>query len=191
MRKQKVYCYNKKGNFVSEHKSVTDAANATDTNPPAIHRCLNIKNYTAGGFYWRTFKRKNIAVPPVVVFQYDQDGKLINEYENIDIAVEKTGIKRSYIGSSLNSKKPKKTSGFYFSHKKYTKLELPKKINKYKLVKNNVEKGFPTIESAADFLGVTKQAVQRALASEKQTKGYSVLKLNRSELKAEKEKEET
>lgn len=189
MRKQRVYCYNKNGEFVEEYRSVTDAANATNTNPPAIHRCLNIKNYTAGDYYWRTFKRKVISVPPVIVHQYDENGKFLNTFSDINEAVKETGIKRSYIGSSLNSKKPKKTGNYYFSHKEHEFLPLPVKNNKYKITKEGFEKKFPTIEDAAKYLGVTKQAVQRALATEKQSKGYKVKKLTRQEIREEKEGE--
>lgn len=185
MRKTTVYAYDKHGKYIQEYRSVTAGAEAHDTNPPAIQRCFNQKNYTAGGVYWRRFKRKVISVPPAAVAQYDINGNLVATFYDVDEAVEKTGIKRSYIGSSLNSEKPKKTQDFYFRKYSLTKnpngpsktLSLKEKENKYQAFNTKESVNFKTIQEAANHLSVSKQAVQQALKSKGKCKGFYIKRI--------------
>lgn len=52
----KVYQFTKEGEFVKEYPSITSAFENTKINITSIHRCINKKMHTAGGFKWSLTK---------------------------------------------------------------------------------------------------------------------------------------
>lgn len=249
MRKRTIYAYDENGNSVGEFESMTEAANETGTNQPAIHRCLKNKSYKAGGLYWRggelyimkgedvvdRFESiedaseeigmsvkdivrlalkgeeidyliggeeetvvfeilpspKTIDVPKVIVHQYDADGQYLATFGDSNEAADELGIDKIYINKSIKSKsscrsttefdEEGKALRYYFSHDRKQKLKIPQKPDKYKIISGSKQMKFKRMSDIADMLGVTTQAVQRAISNGGTCSGYFIEKIKKSE----------
>ena len=82
-----VYQYDLNGTFLSEFKSVTEAANTVKQEPSAVCACCNGRGYTSGGFRWSYDKldklpeeKKNYKT--VAVLQCDLNDNVIKTWES-------------------------------------------------------------------------------------------------------------
>lgn len=100
------------GNLVAEYKSAKDAARRSGITAGNIGMCCKKKNKTAGGFVWRYKneydKEEQIHVLHTrrnrPVMQFDINGELICEFDNISLAEEATGVNRVSISACCRRK---------------------------------------------------------------------------------------
>ncbi|MFC2146872.1 NUMOD1 domain-containing DNA-binding protein, partial [Acidobacteriota bacterium] len=98
--------FTRKGKFLREYSSMSEAANLLGINPIVLSRCLKGKQKTAGGYQWRpandpSFKNGIVNIPPLEtnralklqpVVQYNMEGKFVKEYPSVKEAAEILGI---------------------------------------------------------------------------------------------------
>ena len=99
LKNVKVACYDLDGNFISEFDSIKLASDITKISESLISSCCKGKYKTAGGYQWKTVGSNKLITTienprshKIKVYQYDLNGKLIDEYESILDAERKTGI---------------------------------------------------------------------------------------------------
>lgn len=113
---------------IDEYKSVIDAANINNLNKSAIANCCRGISSIAGNFFWSynklskdeikelNYKNKKIVNYNKKIVQKDLQGKIIDIFDKIIDASNKTGIKQQHI-SACCSNKIKKTHNYIFEYK--------------------------------------------------------------------------
>lgn len=114
---RKVNQYDLKGNFLAEYNSLADAQEKTGIRKSTICNVCKLKGRTAGGYRWSyadeplVIKGKQQSGSRKQVCQYDKNLNLIQIFDSITEASEKTGITLSSI--SKVCKGQRKTAGGY------------------------------------------------------------------------------
>jgi hypothetical protein len=107
-----VYCFNKDKQLVAEYINIAEAANAVKISRSIIFQELNKDIKTlSGGFYWSKEKQlkqvknyKNNGKSKKV-YQYDLNGKFINQYKSTGEAARSLGLKSgNHIGECCRGK---------------------------------------------------------------------------------------
>ncbi len=119
---QKVYCYDKNGNLVTEFNSIKEAARKLNALADNIRACCNGRKKSCSGFQWSYKKVLNLGKYAIKeyngkscksVCQYDKNGKFLNRYDSIREASRVTNIPRQNISSCLCKKNNRKYAGGY------------------------------------------------------------------------------
>lgn len=127
--------FNSKGEYMKSYPSVAVAAKNENLSVGGIEKAIRGKRKTAGGFQWiRTLKDSPINdIDPVkepkkchtakAVYQLNDDGEILNEFESISKASKLTGISNHSIYSALNGTQ-KTAGGFYWLYKNIEEYEV-------------------------------------------------------------------
>lgn len=99
--------YDRDGNVIAVHKSVSEASLKTGISSGGITSVCNGVNKTAGGFIWRdagsplteqALTTTNTSSSTRAVLQMSIDGEVIKRYPSIALAAKDNGLKRSAVG---------------------------------------------------------------------------------------------
>jgi len=141
--KQRVAQYSANNELIEIFPSIVEAAFKTNCGVSGIGGCLNGTTVTHHGFIWRyvdretpPFKGKRINRPrkknywTIPIIQLDLIGNVVEEFQSIGEASEKTGIKAKYISLNLGGR-TKTGKGYLWKYKnKETKLYSSNKKEK-------------------------------------------------------------
>lgn len=107
-----VLCYDLNGSFIKQYESITEVSKTLNINPSSIIACCSGKINTSHGFTFR-FQEGNVEleIGPIKllkkkVYQYTEDGLLIDSYESITEASKKLSTSISTVFSSIKYNKP-------------------------------------------------------------------------------------
>lgn len=120
--KQKKICqYNLNGDLLQVYNSLKEAANETQINKSIICNVCNYKGKTAGGYIWRyygdDFVNKNKKTKSKKsVEQYDKNLVLLNVFDSITEAAEKTNTNLANISSVCKGRR-KTANGYIWKFK--------------------------------------------------------------------------
>lgn len=127
----KVYKYDSNGGYLKSYDSIAKAAAAHNVSSAAIYNSIKRK-IRAADFYWSyeqveklKLKESNHPGKYKVVYEYDLDGNLINEYNGTQPIAIKYGISNSVITRAIRAKY-KVLGKYYFSNVKYDKFVAQK-----------------------------------------------------------------
>lgn len=117
-----VIAYSLEGEFIKEYQSLSEASRDTNVNIFIIRQCLNKKMNRGGVYQWR--EKKNNYIPKTIapyqrkidpravsIEQYDLDNNLLNKFNSILEASNKTGVSRRSIMRVCNGEQ-KSSKGF-------------------------------------------------------------------------------
>lgn len=108
---REVLQYDLNGNYVCSYESIADAAKQCNVDRSLISACCRKKRWSGAGYQWRYandtapdnyIHEQKIQRP---VRQYDLHGVMLNEYESITLAYEKTQIHQSSISACCSGKR--------------------------------------------------------------------------------------
>jgi Zn finger protein HypA/HybF involved in hydrogenase expression len=115
--------YEKDGRFIASYSSMKEASIKSNSSYEGIKKCIHGNQLTCGGFIWKAEyirkKRKTPLKSCKKVFQYNIDGKLINEYISISSAADsilhtrKKGISKKQICKNISKCLHNKTKTSY------------------------------------------------------------------------------
>lgn len=129
----KVYQYSREGAFIKAWGSIIEAAESFDNKGSAatgITACCKYKMPACKGYIWRYFYRNPLGeVAPEHakrVYQYDINGELIGEYNQINEVMKTLNISKSRLGIISSCCKGKAVSGhgYFWSNTKYEKYPM-------------------------------------------------------------------
>lgn len=148
----KVYQYTRDGIFIKEWGSIIEASKFLNISQNGISYCCKKKIPASGNFIWRYFYKENLGetAPAHIkcVYQYDINGKLVNQFSKIRDAIKFLGVPKNKAGtiSSCCNGKYKSGFGYFWSFIRYDKYPIPdnlqiitkmrKQINKSKTTNN-------------------------------------------------------
>ncbi len=180
----KIYQYDLNGNLLEVFLGFWETGKALNIPRDNISDCANNHSKTCYGF---TFSKNLLSKeevikkitpaptkPPVTIYQYNKEGKLINTFIKYKDAVKNTGIKETTIEHCVEGRN-KTAKGFVFSKVKLSKEEILKryiknykKINlkyKIKLISkiDNKEYIFYGINEVAKFLNTNSTTILNIL----------------------------
>ena len=127
-KKKAVLQYDTQGKLLKKYPSIAEASRQTGTSLCGIVRCCKGANKQAGGFLWQYQSEiangKKLAQKPSdllkslrkrgkAVLQYDEKGKLLDEYLSAKEASSLTGISYCCIVRCCNGQLKKNTAGGY------------------------------------------------------------------------------
>ena len=132
-----IYQYDLSGNFIKEHLGMTIVAEEIGC---CIHslRAAYQQKRELKGFYWSKEKKDKLDLSEYrelkykVIYQFDLNGNLIKEWENIKSICSELNITKSNILSSLNKKTQAK--GYYFLRDKSKIFDILKSKEIYNIV---------------------------------------------------------
>lgn len=120
---KKIYCYDKKGNYIKQYNSIRQAARELKVLADNIKSCCNGKKKSCGGFQWSYNKLNNIGEyhkkeyiikKRIPIIQLDYNGNnIIAHYDSIREASRQTGIARRSIYDCLRKNPRRKHAGGY------------------------------------------------------------------------------
>lgn len=135
-----VYQYDKKGNFIAEYKSASEAIRQTGIT--SILSCCRGFTKSSGGYIWSyvkydqapQYKRNSHTV---VVYQYDLEGNFIQSFPSILEASIASGVKLANIRTCVQKNTQIRAGNFMWSREKVDSLPPYKK---------NHRKSFPVLQ---------------------------------------------
>lgn len=156
-----VYQFDLFGNYIAEYKSVRLAAQMTNLDQGHISACcLGIKSST-GGFRW-SYQRDNdfddnTRCTPVI--QYDLHGNIINKFNSVKEAVEKTNCSKSSILSCCQGLSCQNRGCVWrYKNDSFDKYPINKKYQPRMVYQFDMDYCFvneyPTLEEAGRISGV-------------------------------------
>ena len=164
-RKYKVEQYDMEGNFIEAYDSMNQAARAMNTYGSAIKDAVT-KGEPLYGYMW-------LFVEPGNIQQYDIDGKLITEYENVQQAEDATNIPKKYIRACLNGSQAR-AGGFIWRY-----ASDDKELN-CGIIQCNPDgtevRHWATMRDAEHALDLSRGSISRVINGERQTTGGFIWK---------------
>ena len=138
---KKIYQYNFDGELINIYSSAAEASSITGYNKDYISAACRKVYPSANGYIW-TYDDKETDIQVLInqvpvnnrtpVYQYNSDGKLVQEFASISEASQITGIDKTAISHAANEKNKILTAkGFFWSKEKETEENIAKKISKY------------------------------------------------------------
>ena len=172
------------GQFIAEYPSAHEAARQTKINYSDISACCREDNnkQRAGIYQWK-YKDSTKQITPILlqygkdikVYQFSIENILINEFNSLKEASEKTGIARSTICNCCNNKS-KTAGGYKWSYSKDIPQELKeskgqkKQIAQYDL-NNNLIKIYESITAANKETGISISNISEVCKGKRKTAG--------------------
>ena len=107
-----VLCYDLEGKFIKEYSSISEASRETNVHQYTIGQCIRGESLRGGNYQWK--KKENNNYPLQIskyikkknkgkkVIQYDKNNNIINIFDTILEASQKTGISRRSINRSCD-----------------------------------------------------------------------------------------
>jgi group I intron endonuclease len=132
--------------------------------------------FKKGGHPGKEFQKGLVPYNRKMVYQYDLEGKFINNYNSLKEAAQKNKISSSLLSLCCN-KKIKTAKGYQWRFKDENPANKIVKINcvavyQYDLDGNFIQK-FNNIKSAADYIGVKPSVISQCLSGKSHSsKGY-------------------
>jgi hypothetical protein len=115
---KRVQQYSKTGIFIKEFTSAEEASRKTQINACSIRACCRGIHKTAGIYQWKfADSDKEINAIGCIILQYSKDGVLLNVFESIADASNKTNITYQNIYSNIKGTS-KSAGGFVFKKEK-------------------------------------------------------------------------
>lgn len=112
---------------------------------------------------------KRLSYP---VYQYDLEGNFIAEYSTISEAAKTFGYDRDHsINKVINDSTRTLAYGYQWSKEKVAKMPIYKSQNKIAVRNINTGKVFSSIRSAAEWAGIDKEGIRRALNGTRKSAG--------------------
>lgn len=115
--------YDLMGQYVATYPSAHEAARQTNINYSSICACAREEIEQVKGYQWK-YTTSNKIIKQVIpkhiiktVYQFSQDGTLLNEYDNLTIASKTLNIAVSLISLAC-SHPTRKAGGYYWSYDK-------------------------------------------------------------------------
>lgn len=103
-RRISTFKYTLDGNYITEYKSITEAARLNNCLPTDISLCIRNKKHSTAGFMWKNFKIDNITSYKKIlqankteIFQFDLQNNFIKKWNSIPEAAESLGVCTSAI----------------------------------------------------------------------------------------------
>lgn len=109
--------FNSKMELIQKWPSIKTASDNLNISRASIKSCCNGKSRHAGFFIWRFENNLDLEYKyrENIILQLNDNGEIINEFNQIVVAAETLKISRNYIGIAL--KTGKKYYGFYWKYK--------------------------------------------------------------------------
>lgn len=179
---RKVQCFDENGKFIKEYPSIVEAALDTNTDSAKISAvCSHTPNrYFAGDYQW---KYSDDAIPikerqkqeTRIIYQFDKEGNLINQYNSITDAATKLQLDKSKICACCKGRQ-KTSGGFQWSYnKECPPVEYKKQrrcIQQYTL-EGTLLATYPTMTAAAQAVNGTVGGIGSVCQGKSKTyKGY-------------------
>lgn len=178
-----IYQFDLFGNIVKEWQSIKSITEHYQCNKDRITMCIKDKR-SFDNCYWSEFNKINIEEYRLssreAVFQYNENGLLLNSFKNVLEASQKLDLDKQAINSAIYEKH--KYSGYYFLH---SNCDINTVINNIKTrQQNNYVKVFRYLESGKfdlEYTSISEAARQnntstgniiRAIKSERLCSGY-------------------
>lgn len=177
-----VQCYNEDGKFIQEFSSITAAAEWANTPLEKIVSCCREPNrYFAGNFQWKYSDDTTAIISSrkkrksQIIYQFDLQGNLINQYNSITEAAQASHIDKSTICACCNGRQ--KTGGgyqwSYIDNLPALNLKHQKRVVEQYDLNGNYMATYPTISAAAKAVGATPGGVGAVCTGHSKTcKGY-------------------
>ncbi len=156
--------------FLNEFESIAEASRQTNVCKNGIR--LNLKNvYTqAGGYRWEygsPIKRPCYVKPDKAIIQLNENGEIINEWEQVKLAEEALGICHQTITSICKGSRPTTRTGLILRFKEgynpNEKIEQLPKIIVQVDENDNIIKEWLSVKAAAKDLNITPSTIFRYL----------------------------
>ncbi|MEB2775250.1 NUMOD1 domain-containing DNA-binding protein [Algoriphagus sp. D3-2-R+10] len=172
-RYKKIYQYNLDGNFLNEYKSILEASKKLNIKYYGISQ--NAKGYTKffENYIWSFVKMDKVQpVVKKIIYQYDFEGNLINQFESVKEASKFSGILGSNISHTLYGRADS-AGGFIWSFRN----DIPVKYN-YKFLyqydlDGNFIKEFKSISEASKETNILASSItQNAKRGSKSAGGF-------------------
>lgn len=172
---RKVYMYDLDGNYICEYESASEASRKVEgCLSTGIIGCCKGKQKRCGNYKFSYVKRdkidqydKPLSSRMRKVYQFDLNGKLIEEFKSLEEASFKTGTPRTGISSCLSGKY-KSSNGFIWSCCK-TAPFINTSVKRLEIVQFNSDKEkigeFVSCSEAERSLGLRKGAYKVIYAS--------------------------
>lgn len=113
----KVYQFDKLGNFIKEYKSITDASKQTNTDRVGIHKCINKKQATAGGYIWSAtlfIPNTDVEIKQKTIAVYDINNVYLTQFNSVlEASMKMFGDRNKVSGISHCLKNNTKTAYGY------------------------------------------------------------------------------
>lgn len=179
---RKVRCYDANGVFLQEYNSITEAAFDRNTDSAKISTvCSHVpQRYFAGDYQWRytddpTPVEKRQKQESHTIYQFDEQGNLINSYNSITDAAISLNIDKSKICACCNGRQ-KTAYGFQWSYNStcepVSRSRAKRSVNQYSL-DGKLLATFPTLTAAAKAVGASVGGVGSVCQGRSKTcKGY-------------------
>ena len=90
-------------NVINSYQSISEASRKTGINKCNISACCKNRQSTAGGFVWKYKDTDGVATKTDIIYQFDLNANLINEYDSLLQASLLSGIKESTLYKALHS----------------------------------------------------------------------------------------
>ena len=129
----KINQFNKKGEFLKEWDSIVEAADFYNISDTAIHNSYKYKS-CCKNFFWSKEKSININEytyntdsVPIVCYQYNLDGKLVNIYNSILEASKENNVTAALVRRAIYG--GYKVNDYYYSSKIYENYTRKEKVS--------------------------------------------------------------
>lgn len=187
--------YDLQGNYIQTFESAFQAANSTGLCDETIRQACRQIRPGAGGYQWRYFSTNfPLQIAPLKnyqskkkrkVNQFNLRGELINSFDSLQEAAQKTNINSTNIGRVCRVKGKAKAGGFQwrFSEdddipqniEKQPKKNIKQSKTKYSVIQydkqHNFIKEWTTIKEAADTLGIRSDLIINVCENKQKTAG--------------------
>ncbi len=185
-REKKIYQYDFEGKLMNIYSSASEASLITGYNKDYISAACRKTYSSANGYIW-TYEDEETdiqvlinRVPPskkVPVFQYDIKGKLIQEYTSITEAARITGLSKTAISHSVNSKEKTLTAGGFLWDKEKNSEKISKKIIKYNNRYDDRKRKIEQYDKKGNFIAEYESITDAAKAIGKESCRSSINKV--------------
>ena len=168
-RRKPVEQYDLNGNFIKEYISASNASFETGIIYSDLCKCCRDENnkLIAGGYQWK-YKNSNKIIKSVIdkhsvkiLYQFDKNGKLLQEYNNLDEAAAAVNVCKSSLCNCCLGK-TKSCAGYYWSYNK--DFKKPEYKNKGQTLKKQVAQYNKENKLINIFSSVTEAAKQTSIS---------------------------
>lgn len=169
---RQVYQYDIHGNFLQEHKSVSEAARLVKIKPSGIVQSCNKNKLSSAGYIWRYYKVYKLKKEETIdshwttVLQYNLEGLFLKEWHCISIAAKQTNSNSdSIVGACIGRNKT--AGGFIWKYKEnnlsFKKCNIiddyrKRAVIQYDLNENLIQE-WDSATSAAKALGLNRKYI--------------------------------
>lgn len=128
--KKEIEQYSINGDYINTYKSISDAIKQLNIHSASgIIQCCQEKQFSSNGFQWKYKNSKKIIKKPTTkqtkkVYQINNKGKIINLYNSINEAQERTNVNASSIYACCCKKRKRAGKFIWIYEKDYNNFNL-------------------------------------------------------------------